>query len=655
MLNLFSFFHLNLAFSSIEVENHKDIIKICYWPLLKLIEETQVPIAIEASGYTLERIKQIDKEWINKLKSLINMDLCEFIGCGYAQIIAPITSSKLNLKNLEIGMDTYNTILGFKPTIGLINEQAFSKGTAQIYKKAGYKSILMEWNNLYCLNTQKWNTNYRYYKQYIEISKSSKIQVLWNNSISFQQFQRYVHGDISDIEYNEYIYKNINNENRFMCFYGNDAEIFNYRPGRYKTEKEIKDDEWAIIKELIIQLQKHEQINFCSMNDVINYRGNKNIGNTLKIENPDCPISVKKQNKYNINRWAVTGKNDFSINTRCWRIFNNLIVNKSTSYDEWKKLCYLWSSDIRTHITNKRWIQYLKNLDKFEKKINCETLLRPEKNNIIKQKNIRFKVQKFKHKLNIKYKTIDITFNLNKGLTLEQYTDNSISINSIIGTLKHGYFDDIRAEADYYSGHLIKERYGDHKVTDLVPVKEKVITKGNELIISGEINTLYGLVEKKWIINPIKKYILLEYKFNWVKMDKGSLRLGYLTLNPESFNFENVYFETHNGGDIIEKYKINRKNGFDHGASVSNLVSANSGFGMTEGILIIADNNIQINITTVKSESASIGYFANNKIGNKNLMRAYFSCMENDDTSRGKYSPPKNIAFKIEFIKKIHA
>jgi hypothetical protein len=62
-LRAFAFFHLNLAFSSIEEERRPDVIARCYWPLLRLAEKHH-PLGIEASGYTLEEIARLDPAWI---------------------------------------------------------------------------------------------------------------------------------------------------------------------------------------------------------------------------------------------------------------------------------------------------------------------------------------------------------------------------------------------------------------------------------------------------------------------------------------------------------------------------------------------------------------------------------------------------------------
>jgi len=62
-LRVFAFFHLNLAFSSIEEARRAEVITRCYWPLLRLAER-HPHIGIEVSGYTLEEIARHDPAWI---------------------------------------------------------------------------------------------------------------------------------------------------------------------------------------------------------------------------------------------------------------------------------------------------------------------------------------------------------------------------------------------------------------------------------------------------------------------------------------------------------------------------------------------------------------------------------------------------------------
>ena len=122
-LRLFAFFHLNLAFSSIEEDQRCEVIARCYWPLLRLAEKCG-PIGVEASGYTLEEIAVRDPGWIVALKRLMEAGRVEFIGAGYSQIIGPLVPARVTEANLAIGNDTYQRLLGVQPTVALVNEQA---------------------------------------------------------------------------------------------------------------------------------------------------------------------------------------------------------------------------------------------------------------------------------------------------------------------------------------------------------------------------------------------------------------------------------------------------------------------------------------------------------------------------------------------------
>ena len=60
-MQLYTVFHLNLAYSSIEEEQRPQVIETCYWPVLRLAEELGLPFGIETPGYTLETIEHFTK------------------------------------------------------------------------------------------------------------------------------------------------------------------------------------------------------------------------------------------------------------------------------------------------------------------------------------------------------------------------------------------------------------------------------------------------------------------------------------------------------------------------------------------------------------------------------------------------------------------
>ena len=62
-------FHLNLAYSSIEERERAEVVRRCYEPILALAEENDwLPLAVEAPAWTLERIAELDLDWIPRLR-----------------------------------------------------------------------------------------------------------------------------------------------------------------------------------------------------------------------------------------------------------------------------------------------------------------------------------------------------------------------------------------------------------------------------------------------------------------------------------------------------------------------------------------------------------------------------------------------------------
>ena len=252
MLNIYSLFHINTSFSSIESGKLDELLKKCYWPLLDLIEKVDANIAIEASGLSLNSIAKKDIRWITKLKELISKEYCEFVGSGYCQIISPLIPYTINNHNLRLGNQIYKQLLNLEPVIGFVNEQAFSKSLIKIYKDNNYKGIIIDWENSFNANPD-WNPDLIYKPIIVEDDNKNKIPVIWNSSYNFQKFQKYIHGDSKNFKVDKH---KSNSKNKFYSLYGSDAEIFNFRPGRYENEFLNKINEWNKILKLYLNLKK---------------------------------------------------------------------------------------------------------------------------------------------------------------------------------------------------------------------------------------------------------------------------------------------------------------------------------------------------------------------------------------------------------------
>ena len=380
MLRLFTVFHLNLAYSSIEETQRSDVVRRCYWPLLRLAERTGAPLGIEASALTLETARAIDPSWLDALRRLVTDGPCEFVGSGYAQLIGPLVPAAVNAANLRLGNDAYARLLGFRPAVAFVNEQAYSAGMVQHYLDASYAAIVMEWDNPARAHPD-WDAEWRYFPQYACGQHGERIPLIWNKAIAFQQFQRYAHDESSLEDYLEYLTGHQSDTPRALAMYGNDAEIFDFRPGRYHTEASLASGgEWARIERVLGTLMADSRFELIPPSRVLERMDRVEAAHELHLESAEDPTPVKKQRKYNITRWAVTGRDDLGINTACWRLYSALVgagtqhaalntpreepstQHSEPSTSEWAELCELWSSDYRTHITDARWNAYRERL-----------------------------------------------------------------------------------------------------------------------------------------------------------------------------------------------------------------------------------------------------------------------------------------------------
>ncbi|TFB09333.1 glycoside hydrolase family 57 [Candidatus Atribacteria bacterium MT.SAG.1] len=640
MLCLYLIFHLNLMYSSIEIEDRIKVIEKCYWPLLKLAEANEIPMGVELSGYTLEKIKEIDFEWIEKFRKLLEAEKIELVGSGYAQIIGPLVPAVVNDWNQKLGLEIYENILGIRPQIALVNEMAYSGGIVEHYINNNFDAIIMEWNNPRRYHPE-WKNEWRYFPQYaVAVGASNRIiPLIWADSIVFQKFQRYAQGELELEEYIEYLKGHYNkDENRYFPVYANDVEIFDFRPNRYNTEIEIdKQGEWPRIEEFFNQIKQSNSFKFVKPSKVLLGLSEKNAGNKLKLESPEQPIPVKKQEKYNVNRWALTGRNDLYINTECYKIYN-AFLRGNPEREDWKELCYLWSSDFRTHITDKRWRKYSSRLDKFKEKWDDrEKVEFKSENQRLSPIKLPYKSKKFWFYENDKYlfletKELKLSLNKYKGLTIDKLWFKNVCEKPLMGTLPHGYYDEISLGADFYSGHTIIEKPGEHKITDLSRVRPEVLSNGSMVIIKSEIRDRGVKFNKEYRIYLEESFLEIVSLVKLTHREIAIIHPMNITFIPTSFDKGNLFYASHNGGGEIEKFKI-RGDVIEHGRSLSSLISAKQGLGATEGMVIIGDKEKQLCIWHDNNVAALIPTIYYQLAGNNQyFLRLQYSAQEMDET-----------------------
>jgi hypothetical protein len=636
-------------FSSIEEDLYPEVIKKCYWPLLNLAKKKYC-IGIEISALTLKIINTIDPAWVKDLKHLLRAGLVELIGSGYSQIIGPLVPADVNMWNQNLGLEVYRRLLDSRPKIALVNEMAFSSGIVEHYINAGYEGIVMEWNNPYQYS-ETWEDAWRHSPQIALGSNNYQIPVIWADSIIFQKFQRYVHNQIDLNEYLEFC--RTKPKDAYYPLYSNDVEIFDFRPGRYRTEETLKnqESEWeriAVLFDTLI-LEGHE---FVAPSEVLMGLKHDNGGNLLRLESLEQPIPVKKQEKYNINRWALSGRADFKINTRCFEIYELMKQNsnQATSAD-WGELCYLWSSDFRTHITESRWSDYEKRLSRFaqvwrQKRSDNLSGIDKRKSNPYEAASVDISNQ------NVLIESRDVSLRLNprRGNSIVDCTFKSLNNLHLFGTINHGYYNNISLGADFYTGHSVIAPSAKPKISDLELVQPEIISTKSGPIIKSSIETEGISLELE--ISMISQGIIIQKNITLPSRFVGTIHPMHLTLFPEVWDRDSLYFATKNGGNEFESFFVG-KEPVRHRGAYSNLISSLHSLGSTSGELIIGDSQKNIRITHDQGIGAVLPGITYVPLEKSNFFcRITYSALETDETFKHNDSEQKiNTFFRIIFEK----
>jgi hypothetical protein len=545
----------------------------------------------------------------------------------------------------------------------------------------------MEWNNPKTLHPE-WNSEYRYYPQIAIGNNGKTIPVLWNDSISFQKFQRYAHNDIGFDEMLQHLRDHVVNQDRYFCLYGNDAEIFDFRPGRFKTEPTlVKDREWSKIRDLYHRLHADNRFGLVFPSDIFDTAHDASSFPScvpLSLESPVQPIPVKKQPKYNATRWQVTGRNSTWLNAQCYEIYRRICVARDRAAlsekdlrELRKNLCYLWSSDFRTHIVQERWESLVKQIKKtlitlkqtlgsWKKNLHSNEvpvavnglygnifLGTKRKNNASDKLSLKY-IEMGERFTRIHTPCVDIVLNHHRGLAIESLTFPGIHSGPLMGTIKHGYFDEIALGADWYSANTVLQRPGKSQITDLGETKP-VFSCGSSkrglwIGCSGTIVTEIGSIHKRFVIYRDIPQIYMEFTFDWEKVPLGSFRSGFITLVPESFDPSSLFYATHNGGFDYEVFEV-ANHTINHGLPSSSVVTASSGLGATEGKIVIGDNNKGFAVFFDQAVCAAMPMISFRPAEPSFFPRLMFSIAEMDESRTQEFHGPVRFVLNLAGIK----
>ena len=629
---VYLFFHLNLFFSSLPKSKRKEVINKCYWPLLNLINDSDFNIGIEITGWTLNEIKKIDNKWIVFFKKLLKKKKTYLIGSSYTQAIFPLVPHEVNNFNIKYGKQIYKKILNQIPKIAYVNEQCFSKSVVDLYKKQNYQALIMDWD---CIkNNQNIKPEYQFYPQILKGNKSI-INVIWNSSNNFQNFQKTIHSKLSQTEYFK-IFKKVNLLKKgIVNIYGSDAEIFDFRLKRFENEPGISNKnpkEWTKIYEILIKFQK--EFKFLNLNQfnssVLKFKFKKKL---IDISSLNNILPTKKQKRYNPLRWYVGGQDNYTINTLCWRIF---LKNKKT-INTLKKLCYFWSSDFRTHIEKNRWKKFFSRIKKEEKKLINKNLLKEIFKKKFNKTNHKKNSYIFEDKINSIYyddSKYFFEFDKERGLSLNSFglIKNKIHV-PYLKKYNQGIFYNEKLNADFYCGHNVAEN-STVKYSDLDEKGSIKITKKDNFIILRNKFFRKNIIEiqKNWYFDTKKKILYLHNKIKTSDLNFLTIRSNYFNINYNIFDINKLKISTKNGGSENEVFNLKGNSSFSYDEPLSPKFTANNCFGNTDGCINIEDNKNHLSFKIFNEVGIAAPMLCFQKDRNRiNFLRFLTSFKENND------------------------
>jgi len=725
-LSLYSIFHGNLNYSSIDKELYEHIIDTGYWPIIDLVNEYNFKPAIEFPLNTIHKINDIDNLFIPELKKLIDQDKIEIICSSKEQTIFPLIPESINSENLETGKIESEKIFEKEIDIAFVNEQLFSSGLISTYKKSNIKNIITVWE--WANKIHETSNEVKFNPSKLESTSGKTLNVLWSSYIAYQKFQRYISGDSEKNDYYSYIQKQKNSSaDTCFPFYGSDLEIFGYKNPVERSDGD--GNEIKRFREILDLLTTDNEIEFLFPSQVLEKfpPQQKILMNSAKYS-----ILQKKQDKFSIARWAVCGRDNSSRNTICYKIFKKILhlesLEEKTTLDHQfrSKLIDSWASDFRTHTTDSKNHDFsvLTNTLNFDIDERLDDIKNTKFNNISSDlifynpSDTDWNDLPYEIKLSFKSGYIQNSFKIfseNKELpsqlenkkfykdgslrschlifepniksksfitiTLENYDNsknddivysNSVSTNnvelslipargasinqlifpkisdqSLIGFLEHGTFDDTHLSPDFFSGHTVSFDRNGNKTTDLIKTQISMQYHDNSIRtkLFSKLKLPFGNMIKEFFIYKNSPMIDLKYTFYFKDFRPGSFRTPIFTLNPNSFEKDELSYSLHNGGDL-ESYNMSGEL-ITQDESTDPRFSNSGCHGATNCFIDLGDTKKGITIFSDKSKWYSVPLVNYRELSNDYFARISNSFMELDDTSMAWWKGRKKLEFSL--------
>ena len=136
--------HGNIQYSQLDPARRAWVCENCYRPLFEMVRDGDYKIAFEASGRTLEVMDQEAPGVLALLKSLIAEGKVEPIGSPFIHVMLANIPPEVALSTLKRGIDAWEKYTGVRPETGWNPECGWAGHLPELYKEAGFKSLIMD-------------------------------------------------------------------------------------------------------------------------------------------------------------------------------------------------------------------------------------------------------------------------------------------------------------------------------------------------------------------------------------------------------------------------------------------------------------------------------------------------------------------------------
>ncbi len=140
--------HANIQYSQLKPEKRRWVMKESYEKLFDMILDNDFKIAFEASGYTIEDMAKQAPEVLDKLKTLIAENKIEAVSSPYIHFMLSNIPPELCLHSLKHALDTWEKYVGMRPSVGWNPECGWASYVPEVYKEAGFDSLIMDADSL---------------------------------------------------------------------------------------------------------------------------------------------------------------------------------------------------------------------------------------------------------------------------------------------------------------------------------------------------------------------------------------------------------------------------------------------------------------------------------------------------------------------------